>query len=390
MADREILGPADVDEATFTAIVAAALGERPDEVAVVDSSASVVPYPLDAITTAGRYWVTARAHTPRGERTARIFVKHVQSWSRSPLFRFVPEELRPLAEASVPWRTEPLVYQSDLQERLPPGLSMPVALHTAFLDARSAVVWLPALDVVEHAWTTKDFADAAFLLGRLAGSAEAAGLAHLGDGPDGPRTARTYAEGRLAAQVAPALRAGEPWEAPWVAAAFDPDLRARLVATLDDVPAFVEELESGPQGTAHGDACPNNLIRTAGSDDLVLIDFGFWGRQSVGFDLGQLLVGDVQIGARPADTLAETEAACVPAYAEGLRAEGVEVDHDTVARAHALHLMLFTGLSAPLTSPPPPGADPSTTAHDARERAEIARFCLGLVEATSGRTVGGA
>ncbi len=389
-AGRRLLGPADVDDATFTTIVATALDAQPEDVVVLGSEASVVPYALDAITTAGRYWVSARAMTPRGERRVRFFVKHVQSWGRSPLFQQVPEQLRALAEASVPWRTEPLIYESDLRERLPAGLTMPEALHVDFLDEASAAVWLPALDVVDHDWRTADFARAAHLLGRLAGSAEVAELAGVGELDGGPRTIATYADGRLALQVAPLLRSGDLWQVPWIGDAFDVGLRESLLAALDQVAAWVDEVEAAPQAVAHGDACPNNLLRTAGSDDITLIDYGFWSRQGIGFDLGQLLVGDVQLGRRPASTLPELEAACLPAYVEGLHAEGVELDVTTVARAHALHLMVYTGLSTALVPPPDPDAappDPATRAaldHDARERAAISRFCLGLVEATSG------
>jgi hypothetical protein len=381
MGDRSILGPADVDDPTFATIVARALGEHPTGVTVLGSQACVVPYALEAITTAGRYWVTARAATPSGERAVRMFVKHVQSWSRSPLFQYVPEELREVAARSVPWRTEPLVYRSDLLHRLPPGLTMPEALHVSFLDETSAAIWLPALDVVDHPWQTADFTHAAYLLGRLAGSDAVAELAPLGDA-DGRNTVRTYADGRLAMQVAPALRSTELWQAPWLADAFDDELRGRLLDTLDRVPAFVDELEAAPAALAHGDACPNNLLHATGSDDITLIDYGFWSLQCVGFDLGQLLVGDVQIGRRPAATLPELEAACLPAYVDGLRAEGHEVDAATVARAHALHLMVFTGLSTPLTGPPAPGAGADDLAHEARERAAISRFCLDLVATT--------
>jgi len=381
VADRSILGPADVDDATFTAIVARALGEDPADVTVLGSRATVVPYALDAITTAGRYWVTARAATPSGERAVRMFVKHVQSWSRSPLFQYVPEQLREVAARSVPWRTEPLVYRSDLLHRLPPGLTMPDALHVSFLDEASAAIWLPALDVVDHCWETADFAQAAYLLGRLAGCESVAELAPLGD-VDGRNTVRTYAGGRLDMQVAPALRSAELWQAPWLADAFDHELRGSLLDALDRVPSFVDELEAAPTAVAHGDACPNNLLRTVGSDDITLIDYGFWSLQCVGFDLGQLLVGDVQIGRRPAATLPELEAACLPAYVDGLRAEGHEVDAATVARAHALHLMVFSGLSTPLTGPPAPGAGADDLAHEARERAAISRFCLDLVATT--------
>ncbi len=135
---------------------------------------------------------------------------------------------------------------------------------------------------------------------------------------------------------------------------------------------------------------PQQPARTTGSDDITLIDYGFWGRQCLGFDLGQLLVGDVQLGRRPAGTLPELEREIVPAFVAGLHAEGVGVDAATIARAHALHLMVFTGLSTALVPPPDPDAfppDPATRAalgHDARERAAISRFCLGLIEATSG------
>ena len=64
------------------------------------------------------------------------------------------------------------------------------------------------------------------------------------------------------------------------------------------------------------------------------------------------------------------------------------MDTATVARAHALHLMIFTGLSAALTGPPAPGTRPEALADEARERAAMARFCLGLVEATSSRSPG--
>ena len=48
-----------------------------------------------------------------------------------------------------------------------------------------------------------------------------------------------------------------------------------------------------------------------------MIDFGFWGGAPAGFDLTQLLVGDIQIGKRGADDLAELDEAIVTAYVAG-------------------------------------------------------------------------
>ena len=113
----------------------------------------------------------------------------------------------------------------------------------------------------------------------------------------------------------------------------------------------------------------------------MLIDYGFWGPNPIGFDLGQLLVGDVQVGKRPAADLPVLEDLCLGAYVAGLREEGCDVPLEVVRRAHALHLMIFTGLSTlpfeHLGTPPSP-----ELARLARERAAIARFSLDLVDTT--------
>ena len=155
-----------------------------------------------------------------------------------------------------------------------------------------------------------------------------------------------YLYGRLTHQVLPVLRNDEVWQHPIVAPAFDADLRARLLEAADRVHDYTEELAQCPLATGHGDACPNNLLVRPDADDFTLIDFGFWRMLPIGFDLGQLLVGDVQIGRRSSDDLQERDEACLAAYVEGLRAEGRRrAGVPSYARAHALHLLIFTGLS---------------------------------------------
>ena len=134
----------------------------------------------------------------------------------------------------------------------------------------------------------------------------------------------------------------------------------------------------------------------AGSDDLVLIDFGFWSTQPIGFDLGQLLLGDVQIGRRPAATLPAVEQGCLPAYVDGLRDEGCDLPLDVVRRAHALQMLIFTGFSSSMLEGllEQPGRDGRDGGGDegkaaapdlleqAAERARIAEFVLDLVDET--------
>jgi hypothetical protein len=192
MHDRTALGTADVSDEALAAIVADALGDPGAE--LLSSCAEVVPYDLEALTTAGRYWVSGRAVTRSGERPYRLFVKVVQSWSRTSHFAFVPVELRAVALAGLPWEIEPAVYASDLGERLPPGLTMPRAYAVREVDELSAALWLEAVDDVREPWATQRFADAARLLGRLAASPGVRPLADVGRGPQ-QQIVRDYAEG---------------------------------------------------------------------------------------------------------------------------------------------------------------------------------------------------
>jgi len=379
MHDRTVLGPADVSDDALAAMAADLLGLDPDATTLLDSGADVVAYDLDAITTAGRYWVHGHVTAGNGALPFRIFVKHVQSWSRSPWFQDVPVDYRDEAERSVPWRTEPLAYRSDLGDRLPAGLTMPRAVGVVDIDEKAGAVWLEEVPVAPVTWDLARFTRAAGLLGRLAASPDVAELATVGCHDF---HIRDYLHGRLSLQVLPMLRDDGIWKHPLVAATFDDELRARLLDAADRAAEYVAELSALPNGTAHGDACPNNLLVRPDEDGFVLIDYGFWGEEPIGFDLAQLLVGDVQVGKRPADDLPELEEACLAAYVAGLREEGCDVAEDVVRRAHALQLMVFTGYSTlpfELLSGPP---TPERMAL-AAERAAIARFSLDLVDASA-------
>ena len=379
MHDRTALGPADVTDEQLGVMVAKLFGEQPDDVNLTSSRADVVDYALPAITTAGRYWVRGDAEVGGSPRRFVLFVKHVQSWGRSPLFAEVPPEIAEMAEAGVPWRTEPLAYRSDLARRLPEGFTMPRTLGVFDLDEKSASIWLEEVVVEPVIWDHARFARAAYLLGRLAASPSVRELAHVGQFE---WTVFTYLFGRLEHEVLPALRDESIWSHPLVSTAFEDDLRQRLVEAADAAPAYVEELAALPTATGHGDACPNNLLVRPAVQDFVLIDYGFWAELPIGFDLSQLMVGDIQVGRRTADDLEELEEVILPAYVEGLRAEGNDVPESVVRRAHALQLLIFTGLStlpvehldAPLTP---------ELLHVSAQRAAIARFSLDLVESTA-------
>jgi hypothetical protein len=378
MGTRDELGAADVTDAGLAAMVADLLHE--DEAELLDSRVDPVDYEQQTITTGGRWWVSGHASTGCAKVPFRFFVKQVQSWERSPFFQFVPEEYREMAVAGVPWKTEAEVYRSDLAARLPDGLSVPRALGVFDLDATSSSIWLEEVPARVARWDVRRYERAAYLLGRFAGSpalAPLAGLRHI------EWTMNTYVTGRLAVQVVPLLMSDEVWQHP-LCAAFDDELRARLRTAATESVALAAEADALPYLLSHGDACPNNLLAAEQDDDFVMIDFGFWGGAPVGFDLSQLLVGDIQIGRRRADGLAELDEAIVTAYVAGLRAEGCDIPEVDVRRGHALCLMIMTGLS---TVPFDLFESPITpeTQRIAADRATLARHALDLLESTAGQ-----
>jgi hypothetical protein len=374
METREQLGAADVTDAQLAAMVADLLHE--DEVELLDSHVDLVDYHLPAITTGGRWWVSGHVATPCAKAPFRLFVKQVQSWSRSPLFVHVPEDIREWAAGTVPWRTEAEVYRSPIADLLPDGLSAPRAVGVFDLDDTSSAVWLEEVPTHPATWDRERYAHAAHLLGRFSGSralAPMVGLRHL------EWSMSVYAAGRLATQVVPLLMSDEVWDHP-LCAAFDAELTARLRAAAAESSALAAEADALPALLSHGDACPNNLL--AGPDgNIVMIDFGFLGAAPVGFDLSQLLVGDVQIGRRAAGGLAELDEEIVAAYVAGLRAEGCGIPEVEVRRGHALCLLLMTGLSAlPFDLFEQPADE--ATLRIAADRAELARYALDLEAAT--------
>lgn len=383
----------ELDPATLTVLAGLGLGGQPlprleamvamqlrrPRARVLTTRVRAHPYHRPALTTAGRYLISGTAADDAGQnRNYAFFVKVVQAWSRSPLFAEVPEPLRSQLAPLMPWRTEPDVYQGDLRRHLPRGLSLPHVHHVTDLDDESAAIWLDRVPVRRVHWDLARHRHAAYLLGRLAANASVAPLAARV--PVG-RTARRFAEHWLAVNVVPGLTTEEPWRQPTVAAAFDPRLRRRMLRAADALPTLVDELESLPAMTAHGDACTDNLLLAQPGRGFMLIDFGFWGTAPVGFDLGQLLLGEIQLGQRPAGEFPELEEACLPAYVRGLRDEGCGTPVRQVRRAHAIAMTIFHAIPAVPYEHRSPQERPDLRPLLAN-RAAMARGVLDLLDAT--------
>lgn len=376
MHDRVALGAADIADDQLSALIASLWGV--DRVFLISSRAERVAYDVPSITTASRTWVSGQAEDGTGPRDFRVFVKVVQNWRHSPMFDSVPAEMSEWAAASVPWQAEPLVYGSGLARTLPEGLRMPRPLGVLDIHDEARAIWLEAVDVVEEPWGLDAYTEAAFLLGRLSGR-EA--VREFADIDPLPWTIDTYVQGRLAHGVLPFVLADEPWQQPAVAATFGPDLRDRMRAAAGRLDDLAAEFRALPHTSGHGDAAPGNLLRVSGQPGFVLIDYGFWKPQPYGHDLGQLLIGDLQLGKRSADGLAELDDAITRAYVDGLRAEGDLTPFEVVRRGHAVSMFIFSGLSALPIELLEEHDSPALRALFA-SRAAMATYALDLLELT--------
>lgn len=357
MSTRTALGAADVDDAILASWLDA------DQIA--DSRAVEIEYKLDAMTTGGRWWVSGTAIRDGESSAFRVVVKLVQSLRRSPIFAYIPESHRELALATVPWQIEPDVYRAP--PTLPDGLRLPRALGVLDLDEDSAVVWMEAVDHDSSPWALPRVEAAAEALGRLATSTTLTALADDIGNSAGPHQARAYWEGRLQSQFATAYRDTGLWQHPVLVRHVDDALRSRLMSLLDLVPALIEEIESLPLLVAHGDACPNNLlVESTEPPQFCLIDWGFFARGRLGFDLSQLVISEIDLGRRPAADLPDLQTVALRGFARGLADAGLSVPAPDLARAHAIQLAIASGVSAvPLEQL---GQDPAVLDPLVRER----------------------
>lgn len=337
MSTRTALGAADVDDATLASWLGA------DQIA--DCRVAEIEYDLDAMTTGGRWWVTGTAIRGGEAAAFRVVVKLIQSLSRSPIFAYIPESHRELALATIPWQIEPNVYRTP--PTLPDGLRLPQVLGVVDIDEDAAAVWMEAVEHDASPWTLPRVEAAAEALGRLAASTTLTALADDIGNRAGPHQARAYWEGRLSVQFAAAYRDDGLWEHPVLARNVDASLRRRLLALLDLVPALIDEIEALPLLVAHGDACPNNLlVESAEPPRFCLIDWGFFARGRMGFDLSQLVMSEIDLGRRPAADLPDLQVAALRGFSRGLADAGFTVPPPELARAHAIQLAIASGVSA--------------------------------------------
>jgi len=250
----------------------------------------------------------------------------------------LPEEIRDSFADELPWRTELELWEPIVQASLPEGMRSPVMYRMLDLGDDRIAAWQENVTDATDAWTTAQLAEAAALLGRWNARCTDPSMLATSPYPRG-HALRMYATQAVAHRGLAPLADDDLWSHPWLRD--HADLRARLLALGGEIPAMLDRLDTLPQTLPHGDASPQNLLRTA--DGIVVIDLSFRTPHALGFDLGQLLVGLVHAGELAAAQLPDIAAAILPAYLDGVRAEGLDVPDDVIAEAFASSALLRSG-----------------------------------------------
>ena len=368
------------------AVVDAALGRR-GMVVTRAQAQSIIP-PGANMTTGGLWRIqgTAQQAGPGNAAEAvpfSVIAKLTQSPLLWPGIQVVPPEFRGQLAERYPWRTEAQAYAAGVSTALPFNARMPEAFRITGLDAQRILIWMEDVDDDgAQGWSDEQFAEAAFVLGGLAGSPDVDACVTAVPDATTSRRLEFFLEGVGTQLLIPAIMDDDVWRHPVVAGAADPAVISGLRSLAGRARNLVNVLVALPQFPMHGDASPQNLLAGAsngGDEAFILIDWGNFGRGPTGFDLAQLLAGRVNDGDMPGSDLVRLAPLCVDAYCNGMAEAGTEPDASSVARGHAAAMAVFTGLFAlPLDqlAAPRPGLEDVVAG-----RLDMVRFILGRLEA---------
>jgi hypothetical protein len=313
----------------------------------------------------------------------RVFVKTLRPAWKAPQWNQIPPAFHAQVCRVLDWQDEPRVYTGPLSGDLPGGMRLP-ELYAIDEDDERITLWLEEVDDTTP-WDVTRYRRTAWHLGRLAGRwSERRAVDQLG------ARRRPMAElfhGKISHSDIPALTDDALWQTPALRAATarHGDLHGDLDRLAAVAPALVEVYEELPHALSHGDATPDNL-REPESGDIVAIDLSYVSTAALGSDLGQLLVGRFESGVATEDDLDAIQGVLLPAYVDGLRAEGLDVDPQLVEAGWAITLAVRSVFSALIIDH---GLDFDQSGPDEllARRALACRFGIDLALGVADRTV---
>ena len=274
-----------------------------------------------------------------------VVIKVAQSPRHSPVWASIPPAFHEQVMSELPWRAEADIYRSNLAALLPTELRMPAVYAVDELGEDRIAMWLEDVPDAPEPWARSDYVQAARALGSLAGRLPDGTIPD--DVPVGVRDLRGYFFGRVTQGTLPVLDDDATWSHPLIAASVDDALRADLEHLATGAPRLLDQLDALPRTLAHGDACPQNLLRPPTEPGtLVAIDWTFAGICAVGMDGGQLLAGHAESGQLDPADLPDLLEAIIDGYATGLAGAGLSVDRDRVRFGVVANLVIRSAFTA--------------------------------------------
>ncbi len=236
------------------------------------------------------------------------------------------------------WKREALAYQSDLLADLPEGLSAPRCFRVVEREGEMLWLWLEDVrDSYGWRWPLELYVQAARLLGHFNG-------AYLTTRPmpeypwlTGDGSLRAVLEAYVGLRAV--VRDPHLWQHPLLRSAFPVPLADRLVRLWDDRGRLLDVFERLPQTLCHLDAWRGNLFAPRGTDggeQMVLLDWAYVGRGTVGTGAGDLAGASYgMLGIEECDPRVFADAV-FENYLHGLRAVGWQGDRRVVRFAFTI------------------------------------------------------
>lgn len=294
---------------------------------------------------------------------------HVRHW---PGLASMPSWVAEDFAARFPWRTELELWDEVYVSRMPEGFRPPALHGIVDLGDDRLAVWMEDVQQAPSSCDLDQYSRSAHLLGRWNARCAEPEALQACDFPPGYGL-RMYADQAVPFRGLAPLEDDDLWSHPWLAD--HGELRADLRALGPHIPSMLDRLDGYVQAIPHGDASPQNLLVPADAPDtFVVIDPSFRTPHCLGFDLGQLLVGLTHAGQVPAAMLPEIAARILPAYLDGLAAEGVTGLDDEVRDGFATSVMLRSGFDGLLLETL--GSDGPGVRHAFDERLAMTRFLV--------------
>jgi hypothetical protein len=232
------------------------------------------------------------------------------------------------------WKREPLVYQSGILDRLPPGAAVPECFAVAAPSPESIWLWLEDIAAAhDGTWLLSRYGLAARHLGRLNGM-------YLRDVPCPSFTwlRRDYLRSWAALGGPGISQLTTALSHPLVARIYPDPIAERLIRAWDKRESLLETLSTMPQTFCHMDAMRRNMIGqrdSQGQEQTVFLDWGEAGIGAPGEDLASFTTGSVFLDAETPRVGALQDMALM-CYIDGLCDVGWSGDAQPIRHAYAI------------------------------------------------------